>query len=86
MEKEIGEIGKNLEEKKIEIKVAKSCVEYLALESYSEEYGARNVKRVVEEKITSVLVDEVLFGKLKDGGSVSVSYSEKSGVKFRFGG
>ena len=86
VEKEIGEIRKNLEEKKIEIKVAKSCVEYLALESYSEEYGARNVKRVVEEKITSVLVDEVLFGKLKDGGSVSVSYSEKSGVKFRFGG
>lgn len=84
VEKEIGEIGKNLEEKKIEIKVAKSCVEYLALESYSEEYGARNVKRVVEEKITSVLVDEVLFGKLKDGGSVSVSYSEKSGLKFRF--
>ena len=86
VEKEIGEIGKNLEDKKIEIKVAKSCVEYLALESYSEEYGARNVKRVVEEKITSVLVDEVLFGKLKDGGSVSVSYSEKSGLKFRFGG
>ena len=83
--KELKEIEKTLKEKHIELKVSKSCIEYLAKESYSEEYGARNVKRIIEEKITSVLVDEVLFGKIKDGGSVSVSYSEKSDLKFRFG-
>lgn len=83
--KELKEIEKTLQEKHIELKVSKSCIEYLARESYSEEYGARNVKRIIEEKISSVLVDEVLFGKIKDGGSVSVSYSEKTGLKFRFG-
>ena len=82
--KELKEIGKTLQEKHIELKVSKSCIEYLAKESYSEEYGARNVKRIIEEKITSVLVDEVLFGKLVDGGKANISYSEKTGLRFKY--
>ena len=82
--KELKEIEKTLKEKHIELKVSKSCIEYLAKESYSEEYGARNVKRIIEEKITSVLVDEVLFGKLVDGGKANISYSEKTGLRFKY--
>lgn len=82
--KELKEIEKTLQEKHIELKVSKSCIEYLAKESYSEEYGARNVKRIIEEKITSVLVDEVLFGKLVDGGKANISYSEKTGLRFKY--
>ena len=82
--KELNEIEKTLQEKHIELKVSKSCIEYLAKESYSEEYGARNVKRIIEEKITSVLVDEVLFGKLVDGGKANISYSEKTGLRFKY--
>ncbi|MBO5401398.1 MAG: AAA family ATPase [Spirochaetaceae bacterium] len=82
--KELNEIEKTLQEKHIELKVSKSCIEYLARESYSEEYGARNVKRIIEEKITSVLVDEVLFGKLVDGGKANISYSEKTGLRFKY--
>lgn len=82
--KELKEIEKTLQEKHIELKVSKSCIEYLARESYSEEYGARNVKRIIEEKISSVLVDEVLFGKLVDGGKANISYSEKNGLRFKY--
>lgn len=82
--KELKETEKTLQEKHIELKVSKSCIEYLAKESYSEEYGARNVKRIIEEKITSVLVDEVLFGKLVDGGKANISYSEKTGLRFKY--
>ena len=82
--KELNEIEKTLQEKHIELKVSKSCIEYLAKESYSEEYGARNVKRIIEEKITSVLVDEVLFGKLVDGGKANISYSKKTGLRFKY--
>lgn len=84
VKKELKEVEKSLREKNIKMKLSKSCIEYLARESFSEEYGARNVKRVIEEKITTVLVDEVLFGKLIFGGKVSVSYSERSGISFKY--
>ena len=84
VKKELKEISKSLEEKNISFAFTEKVVDYLSKESFSEEYGARNVKRVLEEKITSVLVDEVLFGKLVNGGNVSLSYTEKSGIKFRF--
>ena len=84
VKKELKEIAKSLEEKNISFAFTEKVVDYLSKESFSEEYGARNVKRVLEEKITSVLVDEVLFGKLVNGGNVSLSYTEKSGIKFKF--
>jgi len=36
---------------------------------YSDEFGARNVNRVVEDSIKSWFIDEVLFGRLKNGGN-----------------
>lgn len=84
VEKELKEVSKTLKEKNIEFQFSKKVVDYLGKESFSEEYGARNVKRVLEEKITSVLVDEVLFGKLVNGGKVSLSCTEKSGITFKF--
>jgi ATP-dependent Clp protease ATP-binding subunit ClpA len=52
-------------------------VEQLAEEGYSKEFGARNASRIIEEKIKSFFVDEVLFGRLNCGGGATVDWREE---------
>ena len=58
-----------LAEKKVKLEATDACVKRLAALGYSDEFGARNVGRVVEDKVKSWFVDEVLFGRLRDGGT-----------------
>ncbi|TFG83281.1 MAG: ATP-dependent Clp protease ATP-binding subunit ClpA [Spirochaetales bacterium] len=58
-----------LSEKKVTLEATDACIKRLAVLGYSDEFGARNVSRVVEDKIKSWFVDEVLFGTLKSGGA-----------------
>jgi ATP-dependent Clp protease ATP-binding subunit ClpA len=57
-----------LAEKKVTLETSEACIKRLAALGYSDEFGARNVSRTVEDRIKSWFVDEVLFGRLKDGG------------------
>ena len=46
--------------------------EWLANRGYDEKMGARPMGRVIQEEIRKVLAEEVLFGKLVDGGIVDL--------------
>jgi ATP-dependent Clp protease ATP-binding subunit ClpA len=67
--KNVDEFRAQLAEKKITLEVDAEVVDYLATKGYSREFGARNIARLVEDKVKSFFVDEVLFGRLVDGGS-----------------
>ena len=71
---ELERVNKLLSNKKIGIKLSKKARIYIAKESYDEQYGARHIARVLDEKIKEPLTDEILFGRLKEGGSVEVDY------------
>jgi ATP-dependent Clp protease ATP-binding subunit ClpA len=73
--KEIASLAARLTAKKVTLSVSDDCVGWLSDTGYSREFGARNIARTVDEKIAAPLVDEVLFGKLADGGTVQVSLS-----------
>ena len=73
--KELNAFRDQLAEKKVSLDVTPSCVEKLAEEGYSKEFGARNVGRVMEERIKSFFVDEVLFGRLSSGGKARADFS-----------
>ncbi|WP_304224513.1 ATP-dependent Clp protease ATP-binding subunit ClpA [Gracilinema caldarium] len=66
--KELDLFRQQLAEKKVVLEVTESCIMALARDGYSREFGARNVSRLIEDKIKSFFVDEVLFGKLSSGG------------------
>lgn len=68
--KEIEKLSARLGDKNVRISVTAECAEYLADEGYSIEFGARNISRIIDDKISSRLVDEVLFGRLSEGGNV----------------
>ncbi len=67
--KALDEFRQQLADKKVKLETTDACIRRLAELGYSDEFGARNVGRVVEDKIKTWFVDEVLFGSLKDGGS-----------------
>jgi ATP-dependent Clp protease ATP-binding subunit ClpA len=74
---EIAKLNKQMESKGIEIKLTKKARNYIAKIGYSDSYGAREVARVIDREIKEALTDEILFGALKDGGTVKVTYKEK---------
>jgi ATP-dependent Clp protease ATP-binding subunit ClpA len=46
--------------------------EYLLKEGFTAEYGAREMDRVIAQRLKPLLMREILFGSLKNGGSVTI--------------
>ena len=74
--KKLEELKDQLTAKKIEFSADESAKELLKKRGISQEFGAREVDRVIRNDIKPLFVDEILFGKLKDGGKLSLSASD----------
>ena len=74
VEKQIALLAKKLEKKKITLEITSSCAEYLKSKGISQEYGAREINRIINTEIKPLLVDKILFGKLKKGGNCVIDY------------
>lgn len=75
--KEITKLSERIKSKKVILSVTDNCIEYLTDKGYSKEFGARNMARTIEDSIANPLVDEVLFGKLEKGGTVTADYQNE---------
>jgi len=75
--KELDSFTAQLAEKNVTLTVTETCVNKLAEEGYSKEFGARNAGRLIEDKIKSFFVDEVLFGRLSEGGNAVVDWRDE---------
>lgn len=74
--KNIKELTDRLSEKKISIDISEKGLQHLASISFSKEFGARETARIVENKMEKLLLDEVLFGKLKKGGKAFIDLKD----------
>jgi ATP-dependent Clp protease ATP-binding subunit ClpA len=77
VDKFIKELNGQLMEKRVLVKLDEAAREWLAKNGFDARYGARPMSRLIHEKIKQPLANEILFGKLVDGGSVTVT--EKDG-------
>ena len=77
------ELNIALKKKKISIVISDEAVKYIANSEYSVEMGARPLKRYIQNNITNKLSDEILFGKLKQGGEVMVDYKDELTLTFK---
>ncbi len=66
--KEIESFRDMLTPKGVILEVTEAALIWIADKGYSPEFGARNIARLVEDKIKGFFVDEVLFGSLSAGG------------------
>jgi ATP-dependent Clp protease ATP-binding subunit ClpA len=69
----VSELEAQLLKKTISMEVYPAAVEWLFEKGYDPAYGARPFARVIDENIKRKLVDDILFGKLQNGGRVTVS-------------
>ena len=74
--RELYKFNEQLLKKNVKVNFDEECVKFIAKNGTSQEYGAREILRIINQEIKPMLVDEILFGKLSDGGEVAVSVIE----------
>lgn len=73
-------------DKKVEAEFTPALRKYLAEKGFDPQMGARPMNRLIQEKIRKPLADELLFGKLADGGFVRIDWDaakEEAVLKFK---
>jgi len=77
VQKFVMQLEAQLAERGVTFDLQPDAVAWLAERGYDERMGARPLGRVIQEHIKKPLADEVLFGRLKKGGTVRVSVETK---------
>ena len=70
------DLFKRLSERDLTIEVTDAAKDYLAKEGYSETYGARPLRRVIQRKVEDVLAEEILSGNYKAHDKLKMDYRD----------
>ena len=70
--KKLRELNAKLATKSVSITLTDEAHQHLLKSGYSKEYGAREMDRVIQQQLKTMLMREILFGKLKKGGEATV--------------
>ena len=70
--KKLRELNAKLAAKSVSITLTEEAHQHLLKSGYSKEYGAREMDRVIQQQLKTMLMREILFGKLKKGGEATV--------------
>ncbi|HEC1785315.1 TPA: AAA family ATPase [Campylobacter lari] len=82
VQKELDLMAKNLNN--ITMEADKKVKEFLAKKTNNKEFGVRLLKRIIAEELGERLSDEILFGKLKNGGKLKLKLSKNEKIEFVF--
>jgi ATP-dependent Clp protease ATP-binding subunit ClpA len=72
MKKKLRELDTKLEAKNVNMTLSPEAFDYLLKEGFTAEYGAREMDRVITRQLKPLLMREILFGSLKNGGSITI--------------
>ncbi|BBU98355.1 MULTISPECIES: ATP-dependent Clp protease ATP-binding subunit ClpA [Providencia] len=78
VDKFIVELQVQLDEKGVSIEVSAAARRWLCEKGYDKAMGARPMARTIQDNLKKPLANELLFGSLTNGGSVSIGLDEKS--------
>ncbi|KQP40597.1 ATP-dependent Clp protease ATP-binding subunit ClpA [Methylobacterium sp. Leaf104] len=89
VDKFVLQLEAQLADRNVTIELSDEAREWLTENGYDDAMGARPMARLIQSTIKTPLADEVLFGRLKDGGAVRVVLrkgegAEKDGLGFEF--
>ena len=84
VDKFVAELGTQLAERKVVVELKDAARAYLAKKGFDPLNGARPLGRVIQDEVKKPLTDELLFGALANGGTVTVDHDgEKLTFAFR---
>ena len=77
VDKFIVELQAQLDDKGVSLEVSQEARQWLSDKGYDKAMGARPMARVIQENLKKPLANEILFGSLVNGGSVSVTLNDQ---------
>jgi ATP-dependent Clp protease ATP-binding subunit ClpA len=84
VDKFLMQLEEQLHEKKVEAIFSEKLRKFLATKGFDPQMGARPMSRLIQDMIRKALADELLFGRLVNGGRVTVDLNEKDDVVLEF--
>ena len=78
--KELNKFNDQLLKKNVKVNFDDKCISFVANKGVSQEYGAREIIRIINQEIKPMLVDEILFGILSDGGEITLDVKDNKFV------
>jgi len=84
VDKFLMQLEEQLHEKKVEALFTTRLKEHLARKGFDPLMGARPMARLIQDTIRRALADELLFGKLANGGKVTIDVGDDESVVLRF--
>ena len=76
LRKKLSELEAKLQQRKVSFEVTDEAFSSLLKKGFTKEYGAREMDRVIARELKPLFMKEILFGKLKKGGSVTVESAD----------
>ena len=76
LQKKLRELDSKLEAKQVKMNLIPAAFEYLLKEGFTPEYGAREMDRVIAQRLKPLLMREILFGSLKNGGEITIGIKD----------
>ena len=73
LRKKLGQLQEKLSARKVTMTVDDEAFETLLREGFTPEYGAREMDRVIAQRLKPLLTHEILFGQLKKGGQITIT-------------
>jgi ATP-dependent Clp protease ATP-binding subunit ClpA len=84
VQKFILQLEGQLQERHVQIEMSDAAADWIVKRGYDEAFGARPLARVIAEQVKKPMADELLFGKLKDGGIVKIDIDPADPDKLAF--
>ena len=76
LDKKLRELHAKLEARHVTMTLSDEARELLLNKGFTREYGARELDRVIAHDLKPMLMREILFGRLKDGGQVTLKVED----------
>lgn len=79
---QLRDINKMLESRNIILTATQEAIDFILKKGYDVSFGARPLKRVVQQEVLNRLSKEILAGKINDGDHITLDYFGESGLVF----
>lgn len=76
LDKKLGELRSKLAARQVEMEFSPEAHSWLLEQGVTQEYGAREIDRVIASRLKPLFMREILFGSLKTGGKVRIEIEE----------
>jgi ATP-dependent Clp protease ATP-binding subunit ClpA len=84
VDKFLMQLEEQLHEKKVEAIFSEKLRKFLSQKGFDPQMGARPMARLIQDMIRKALADELLFGRLVNGGRITVDLDDKDNVVLEF--